>query len=284
MSGWIKVHRELLDKPIWIESTPEQKTILITLLAMANHQEKQWEWQGQPYKVEPGQFITSLESIAQKCGKGVSIQNVRTALKRFEKYGFLTNKSTNKNRLITIVNWVFYQGNNDELTNELTSNQQATNKQLTTNKNDKELKNDKEDIKPSSRKSKIYDEQSVYYQLSLRLLKNIRNNNPEFKEPNLQKWSDDFRLMMERDNRTEKAITYLIDWCQRDSFWMVNILSPAKLRKQYDQLVLKAKADHQSKKKSIHNLPTERPSHWDEPKPLTNEELGQMKKWEDELL
>lgn len=140
MSGWIKVHRDLLDKPIWIESTPEQKTVLITLLMMANHQEKQWEWQGKPYKVEPGQFITSLESIARKCGKGVSIQNVRTALKRFEKYGFLTNKSTNKNRLITIVNWGFYQNNGDELTNKLTSNQQATNKQPTTNKNEKNVK------------------------------------------------------------------------------------------------------------------------------------------------
>lgn len=40
MQGWIKLHRELLDKPIWTESTPEQKTILITLLMMANHTKK----------------------------------------------------------------------------------------------------------------------------------------------------------------------------------------------------------------------------------------------------
>ncbi|MCA5964224.1 hypothetical protein LC724_33295 [Blautia sp. RD014234] len=38
--GWIKIHRELLDKPIWQLSTPEQKSILITLLLMANHREK----------------------------------------------------------------------------------------------------------------------------------------------------------------------------------------------------------------------------------------------------
>lgn len=143
MAGWIKLHRELANKAIWQESTPEQKTILITLLMMANHQEKEWEWKGERYKAHPGQFVTSLESITKKCGKGISIQNVRTAINRFEKYEFLTNESTNKNRLITIVNWELYQSKDDELTSNLTSNQQATNKQLTTNKN---VKNDKNNI------------------------------------------------------------------------------------------------------------------------------------------
>ena len=135
--GWIKLHRELTDKAIWLDSTPEQKTILITLLIMANHEENEWEWKGEKCKVGKGQFITSLESITKKCGKGVSVQNVRTALKRFEKYEFLTNESTNKNRLITIVNWVSYQGNEENQQ----ANQQAANKQLTTNKNERTKKN-----------------------------------------------------------------------------------------------------------------------------------------------
>ena len=41
LDGWIRVHRELLDKPIWLNSTPEQKTILITLLLMANFKENE---------------------------------------------------------------------------------------------------------------------------------------------------------------------------------------------------------------------------------------------------
>ena len=109
--GWIVLHRKLLDKPIWFESTAEQKVILITLLLMANHAEKEWEWQGQKYVAKPGQFVTSLPKIVEACGNGISIQNVRTALKRFEKYEFLTDQSTKKNRLITINNWAFYQDN-----------------------------------------------------------------------------------------------------------------------------------------------------------------------------
>lgn len=139
--GWIKTYRELLDKSIWLDSTPEQKVILMTLLLMANHSYKEWEWKGKKYVAKPGQFVTSLESIAKNCGKGISIQNVRTALKRFEKYEFLTNESTKSNRLITIVNWRVYQDRdliaNKEPNKDLTNDQQRPNKELTTNKNDK---------------------------------------------------------------------------------------------------------------------------------------------------
>lgn len=147
MEGWIKLHRELLDKPIWVLSSPEQRCILIALLLMANHEGKEWEWMGKKFTCRPGQMITSLDKISQAAGKGISIQNVRTALSRFEKYEFLTNESTKQNRLITICNWDRYQsleieankGGNSQLTN----NQQTTNNQLTTNKNDKECKNEK---------------------------------------------------------------------------------------------------------------------------------------------
>ncbi|WP_313264454.1 hypothetical protein [Enterococcus sp.] len=117
--GWIKLYRQLLEKPIWQESTPEQKVILITLLSMANHEEKEWEWQGEPYKASPGQFVTSLESIKRKCGKGISMQNVRTALKRFEKYEFLTNKPTNKKMAKILSRQEYAGGKRIEVTNVL---------------------------------------------------------------------------------------------------------------------------------------------------------------------
>ena len=139
MAGWIKLYRELGDKPIWLESTSDQRSVLMALLMMVNYEPNKWEWQGKQYECMPGQVITSLPKIADRSGKGVSIQNVRTALKRFEKLGFLTDESTNKNRLITIVNWAIYQGSDDEpnrqTNKQLTGNQQAANRQLTAIKN-----------------------------------------------------------------------------------------------------------------------------------------------------
>lgn len=106
----MKLWRVLLEKPIWLASTPEQKTILITILLMANREGGEWEWGGQKFAVKPGQFVTSLEAIRSKCGHGVSIKNVRTALARFEKLGFLTMETAKAGRLITITNWPIYQG------------------------------------------------------------------------------------------------------------------------------------------------------------------------------
>lgn len=148
--GYFKIYRQLFEKPIWQSSTPEQKAILITLLAMANHTQKEWEWNGEKYICNPGQFITSLDGIVKKCGKGITKQNVRTSLVRFEKLNFLTNESTKTGRLITIVNWGIYQAEenkaNNDTNKDLTKSQHRPNIELTPNKNDKNNKNDKKYI------------------------------------------------------------------------------------------------------------------------------------------
>lgn len=131
--GWLKLYRVLTKKPIWKESSPEQKAILITILTLVNYEDEECEWQGEKFICRPGQKITTLEEIAREAGKGITIQNVRTSLLRFEKFEFLTSESTNKNRLITVLNWELYQGDgaqaNKQANKQLTSNQQATNKQ-----------------------------------------------------------------------------------------------------------------------------------------------------------
>ena len=132
--------------------TSIQRDIFISLLLLANHLEKTWEWKGETYTCKPGQFITSLESIKKLCSKNVKTQNIRTALDKFMKWSFLTNESTKTGRLITILNWETYQvelkETNKDANKELTKNQQRANKELTTNKNVKNVKNDKKkDIK-----------------------------------------------------------------------------------------------------------------------------------------
>ena len=88
-------------------------------------------------------------------------------------------------------------------------------------------------------KKHVYDKDSDYYKLSEFFVKQILNNNPNFKKPNIQKWSDDFRIMIERDHRDKHQVAKLILWVQHDSFWMANVLSPTKLREKYDSLVMR---------------------------------------------
>lgn len=148
--GWFKIHRSLFKKAIWLNSTSEQKVILITLLGMANHEGREWEWKGKQFKTESGQFVTSANSIIDKAGIGISRQNVRTALTKFKKYDFLTFESTKTGIFISIVNWGLYQGEknvtNQAINQKLTMNSPSYNQPLTTNKNDKNNKNEKKFI------------------------------------------------------------------------------------------------------------------------------------------
>ncbi len=113
--------------------------------------------------------------------------------------------------------------------------------------NAKENNTDINNIKDKCRKQ-VYDESSVYFRLANRLYERILENNPNHKKPNLQKWANDVRLMIERDKRTEKQITYLIDWCQNDNFWKANILSTGKLREKFDQLIMQVKSKAEKEK------------------------------------
>jgi hypothetical protein len=146
MIGWVKLHRKVLHSDMYRSLTSKQRDVMLTCILLANHSENDWEFDGKIYKCKPGQFITSLQKIADFCGKDVKVQSVRTALLKLEKWGFLTNESTKQNRLITICKWETYQQIENEANKEdnsqLTNDQQSVNKRLTTNKNDKNVEND----------------------------------------------------------------------------------------------------------------------------------------------
>ncbi|MEL0214905.1 MAG: hypothetical protein VW948_03900 [Burkholderiaceae bacterium] len=57
------------------------------------------------------------------------------------------------------------------------------------------------------------------------------------RKPNLDKWADTVRLMVEREpNASCAEVMSLFRAAQDDDFWRRNILSPEKLRKQWDTL------------------------------------------------
>jgi hypothetical protein len=73
----------------------------------------------------------------------------------------------------------------------------------------------------------------------------IEENNPtnrsvseEKREKSTTVWAIEIDRMIRIDMRSVDEIEEVINWCQRDCFWQANILSGAKLRKQYDQLAV----------------------------------------------
>ena len=142
MEGWIKLYRQLVNWE-WYQDANTFR-VFIHLVLIANHEDA--KWQGRT--ILRGQVLTSYDHLAQALK--LTVQNVRTSIKKLEKTGEITIKSTNKFSLITIEKYSNFQSSNFEINKQnnkqLTNNQQTTNKQLTTNKNEKNDKNDKNNL------------------------------------------------------------------------------------------------------------------------------------------
>lgn len=128
MSGWIKLHRTMLDWE-WY-SKPVVRSVFIHCLLRANHKDK--KWQGK--LVKRGEFISSFGKLSEETG--FSVQEIRTAIKHLKSTSDLTSKGMSQHTVFKVENYDKYQ----DLTSEPTSEQQAINKRATTNKNEKNVR------------------------------------------------------------------------------------------------------------------------------------------------
>ena len=122
--GWIKLFSKFINWE-WYKDQ-NTKDLFIHCLLKANWKDGNFEGEVIP----KGSFVTSLDTLSKELG--LSVQAIRTSLKHLISTKELTSKSTNKYRIITVLNYELYQQANKQTNIQLTSNQQATNKQLTT--------------------------------------------------------------------------------------------------------------------------------------------------------
>ena len=82
--------------------------------------------------------------------------------------------------------------------------------------------------------------------ISLLLLRLIQERNPRAaKETATKQWAVDIDKIHRIDGFEWKEVEKVLRWCQADSFWQNNILSGAKLRKQFGQLMLRMDAENE---------------------------------------
>lgn len=172
MGGWIKIHRKFLDWE-WFNKS-EAVHLFIYLLLKANHKDGQW----QGINISKGQFITSFGKISSDTG--ISLQTIRTLLKKFEKSNEINIQTTNKYTVLTICKYECYQKENERTNEQLTNKQQSTNNQLTTNKNNK---NNKEIYIP---------EYSEFLQYAIQQVPNINQQDLKLKYDSwiINEWKD----------------------------------------------------------------------------------------------
>lgn len=141
--GWVKLHRKLLDHPRFTDG--DWLKVWTACLALATHKPLKVIFEGEPRTLQPGQFITSRKSLAEKTGVQESkVERLLTSLKTEQQ---IEQLSTRKNRLISVKNWEKYQ--TVEQQNE---HQVNTNRTPSEHKQElKELKELREDL-PSEKK------------------------------------------------------------------------------------------------------------------------------------
>jgi len=130
---WVKLHDSWLD---WEWHTdPNMVSLFFHLLSMAS--KKDTRFRG--CEVKRGQVVVGRKMLSERTG--ISEQKIRTCLKRLERTGEISRKSTNKFTIITICNYHIYQPIFRESNQQSTSNQPATNQQLTTLIDNKNIDN-----------------------------------------------------------------------------------------------------------------------------------------------
>lgn len=167
MTGWIKLHRNMVDWE-WYADGPTMR-VFIHLLLSANHQPNSWRG----IDVGRGEVIVGRKKLAEKLR--LTERQVRTAINHLISTNEIATQTTNRYTLVTLLNWGKYQDIKDDndqpidqQADHLPTNKRPTNdQQSTTNKNeknDKNDKNDKEDKKEEEARKNLYDESSQIVQ------------------------------------------------------------------------------------------------------------------------
>lgn len=117
VDGWVKLHRKML---LWEwAKSPNTLALFVHLLLTANWTDT--EYKGVPLK--RGQVITSLPKLAAETG--LTIRQTRSSLKHLQMTGEVTDSSSPRGRIITVVSFEKYQGATDSATGKRQTKRQT---------------------------------------------------------------------------------------------------------------------------------------------------------------
>ena len=212
-NGWIKLHRKLLDSPIFTNSKAIH--IWIYLLLKANHKQNTIFIGRKKVEIKKGEFVFGYKQAGKDLGLPKS--TIHYWISQFEEEKMVESESNNRFTLIKIKNWSDYQETTQELkaNRKREENEPKTNrKQIETNNNDKNVKNDKECKEVSSKeeaKPKEYGNPDINWVLDI--FEKIRG----FKSQGRQK-KDRYCAKHLLNNFEKKQIEYMLRWLEQEEY------------------------------------------------------------------
>lgn len=233
LGTFITLHRKITEWEWYTDGNTFR--LFVHLLIKANHKETKWRGE----TVQRGQVLTGLPRLSEETG--ISIQGIRTSIKRLKSTGEITDKVTNKYRVITVCNYDTYQTKKDEsdsqsnrqANSQTTVKQQSTNSQLTTSNNLNNLKEEEKTPKsePSGRSLPKTFLDSPFREEAYNFADWFSTEwKPEEVPFKRDDWAQVYDLLRRKDGYTKQQIKNAVKFGRTDPFWSKNFRSPLKLR------------------------------------------------------
>lgn len=224
-NGWIKLYRQTLDNPIVMKDA-DHLAVWIYLILNATHDEYPALFKGKKITLKPGQLITGRKAISNVLG--ISESKIFRIINCFKSEHQIEQQTSNKNSLISIVNWDLYQSSEQQIESQMNSNRTASEQQVNTNKNErmkecKNVRNKKESKEKNDYQliADLYNETCV----SFPKLRTLSESRKKAIKARLHTYTiDDFKLLFQKaeasdflKGRNDRNWSATFDWLIKDS-------------------------------------------------------------------
>lgn len=151
--GWIKLYRPFLDSQFG--GNLEMIGLFTSLLLMTNHKVG---FAKDGTRIERGSFMTSQKKLSSVFN--IDRLAMRRKLKMLENAHQIKQQTSNKNTIITIVNWDKFQGSEQQNEHQVNIKRTSDEHQVNTNKNDNNNNNEKNEritLSPDDISTDLFD-------------------------------------------------------------------------------------------------------------------------------
>ena len=141
MQGWIQLHRQLLDHPLWTCETFTRGQAWVDLLLLANHKDSFFYKRNIKISVKRGQLARSEVELADRWSWSRS--KVRKFLKDLESEQQIVQQKSNVTQVVTIIKYEDYQRKEQQDVQQQDSSETPTGHQQDTYNKDNNYNNEK---------------------------------------------------------------------------------------------------------------------------------------------
>lgn len=240
-NGFISLPRALLQDPLWRGANIKHQHIFLVVLELVCYRPQKFNDHGKILNLKPGQVCISERELLKHCGRGISRNDIQSAIKYFKLVDFFSQEVSHIKNVITISHRETYE----LIKNASEPRFQPTSSQLPAIKEESNKvinRESKDSLKKKSKKEKS-EFSDLVHQVAAKFLELMKSAKVDWVgiKPGaaMNNFLKSIRLMLEEDTREPSRIYKTLEWSLKDDFWRGHMFkpNPAKyLREKFDQL------------------------------------------------